>query len=192
MDSQATLIDPSPVSLIFNCNSMTNATLRLNSTPAYTISTDSRGATTEIRAVGTDEVIARILRRGMRPDTITFPNVNGGKELRLNKWLQSAKAPDGVPVCVVETEEGKCFLRKYQHFRLALFTEYDPENPVAHLQVPTVTRPVPLALVLQPGTEHVRAQIIAAFIVQEQTMRTEEEAQRVSQLYIGNRRGRFR
>ncbi|KAJ7488897.1 hypothetical protein FB451DRAFT_1080370 [Mycena latifolia] len=180
MDSQVTLVAPAPVSLVFDANDVMNATLSLNSTPAYTISTDSRGTTTEIRAAETNEVLARVVRKGLLPDTITFPDVNGGKELRLSKWLKSAKLPDGVPGSVIETEVGKCFLRKYRQYRLALFTEHDPENPVAYLQRPTTATPVPLALVLQPGTEHFCAQIIAAFIIQEQKTRAEEAEQRAA------------
>ncbi|KAJ7086205.1 hypothetical protein C8R44DRAFT_821152 [Mycena epipterygia] len=183
MDSQLTLVDPSPpISLIFDTNSMTNATLSLNSIPAYTISTDSRGTSTELRAAGTGEVLVRIVRKGMFPDTIAFPNIHGGKDVRLNKWLKSAaKLPDGSPVSVIETEVGKCFLRKYRLYRLALFTETDMEAPVAHLQRPTVATPLPLALILQPGTETFRPEIIAAFIVQEQKTRMEEEAQKEAQ-----------
>ncbi|KAJ7500029.1 hypothetical protein FB451DRAFT_1207265 [Mycena latifolia] len=197
MDSQLTLVDPAPVSLIFDSNSMTNATLRINSAPAYTISTDSRG-TTEIRAAGTDDVLARIMRKGLLPDTISFPTLDGGKELRqqvaqireasrwsvsVEPWLPCPPLINAMlsPVCVVETDVGKYFLRNYLQYRLALFTEHDLDNPVAYLQRPTVATRVPLALVLQPGTEHFRAQIIAAFIIQEQKTRAEEEAQRAEE-----------
>ncbi|KAJ6550406.1 hypothetical protein DFH09DRAFT_1168807 [Mycena vulgaris] len=182
MDSQLTLVDPSPpVSLTFNADSMTNATLTINNTtPAYTISTDSRGGTTEIRAAGTDEVLARIVRKGILPDTITFPNLNGGKAVRLTKWLKSATLPNGVPVCIIETAVGKCFLRKYRLYRLALFTEHDLDTPVAYLMRPTVATPIGMVLMLEPGTESFRAQIIAAFIIQEQKTRAEEEALRAT------------
>jgi hypothetical protein len=96
MDSQLTLVDPSPpIFLKFDTNSMTNATLSLNSVPMYIISTDSPGAITEIRAAGTNEVLARILRKGLLPDTIKFPDLNAGKDMRLSKWLKSIKLPDG-------------------------------------------------------------------------------------------------
>ncbi|KAJ6563321.1 hypothetical protein DFH09DRAFT_1158948, partial [Mycena vulgaris] len=170
MDSQLTLADPSPpVSLTFNADSMTNATLTINNTtPAYTISTDSRGGTTEIRAAGTDEVLARIVRKGILPDTITFPNLNGGKAVPIGPYVSSRRQLE------------KCFLRKYRLYRLALFTEHDLDTPVAYLMRPTVATPIGMVLMLEPGTESFRAQITAAFIIQEQKTRADEDALRAA------------
>jgi hypothetical protein len=75
---------------------MKNATLFLDdSGPAYTISTDTSNARTELRAAGTGELLARIARKEILPDTITFPALNGGKEMRLTKWLTKSKLSDG-------------------------------------------------------------------------------------------------
>ncbi|KAJ7153986.1 hypothetical protein C8R43DRAFT_1186882 [Mycena crocata] len=175
MDSQVTLVDPSPlISLRFNVDNMANTTLSLNSTPIYTISTDSRGASTEIRAANTNVVLARILRKGMLPDTISFPTLSGGKEVRVNKWLKPVKLlADGTQGSMIETEGEAYVLRKYRLHRLApLFPEHDTENPAAYLQRPTVATPLPLAIMLQPGTENFRVPLIAAFIIQEQKTRT--------------------
>ncbi|KAJ7436852.1 hypothetical protein FB451DRAFT_1570903 [Mycena latifolia] len=165
MDSQLTLVDPAPVSLIFDSNSMTNATLRINSAPAYTISTDSRG-TTEIRAAGSDDVLARVVRKGLLPDTISFPTLDDGKELRLSRCSNPRSFPmESLYVLLRPTSESVSSGNIDNIGSRCLFTEHDAENPVAYLQRPTVATPVPLALVLQPGTEHFRAQIIAAFII---------------------------
>ncbi|KAJ6540836.1 hypothetical protein DFH09DRAFT_1323076 [Mycena vulgaris] len=197
MDSQLTLVTPvPPVSLTFDTDSMINATIFLNSRPAYKISTELQGSTTEIRASVTSELLACISRKEILPNTIAFPNVNDGKDMRLSKWLSRRKLPDGLHVWVIETEVGKCFLRKHPVHRLAasilwvsgewdnpnlhlqLFTEYDLETPVAHWERPTPTSP--LSLILYSGTENFHPQIIAAFIVQELKMRMAEKADSVA------------
>jgi hypothetical protein len=96
MDSQITLVSVAPAArLMFSRNSMKNATLFLDSGPAYTISTDISKAHTELRAAGTGELLARIAQKEILPDTITFPVLNGGKEIRLTKWLKKSKLSDG-------------------------------------------------------------------------------------------------
>jgi hypothetical protein len=79
---------------MFSQDNMKNATLLLDSGPAYTISTDTSNAHTELRAAGTDELLARVARKEFLPDTIRFPALNGGKEMRLTKWLRKFKLSD--------------------------------------------------------------------------------------------------
>jgi uncharacterized protein involved in exopolysaccharide biosynthesis len=96
MDSQLTLVSLAPAArLIFSSDSMENATLSLDSGPAYTISTDASAVRTELRASGTGDLLARVVRKEFLPDTIMFPAFNGGKEMRLNKWLKKSKHSDG-------------------------------------------------------------------------------------------------
>jgi hypothetical protein len=96
MDSQLTLVSLAPAAcLIFSSDSMENATLSLDSGPAYTISTDASNARTELRASGTGDLLARIVRKEFLPDTIMFPAFSGGKEMRLKKWLKKSKHSDG-------------------------------------------------------------------------------------------------
>ncbi|KAJ7081017.1 hypothetical protein C8R44DRAFT_68756 [Mycena epipterygia] len=179
MDSQLTLVNVAqPVFLTFTSDNMINTTLLLNSRPAYTISTALQGSTTEIRAAGTSELLARISRKEILPDTITFPNLNEGKEMRLSKWLRRVKLEDGLHAHAIETEVGNCLLKKHPVHRLALFTEYDLESPVAHWERPDKTSP--LSLVLYSGTENFHAPIIAAFTVQELKMRMAEKANLVA------------
>jgi hypothetical protein len=105
MDSQLTLVSIAPAArLVFSQDSMKNATLFLDSGPAYTISTDTSNARTELRAAGTGELLARIVRKEIMPDTITFPALNGGKEIRLTKWLKKSKLSDGwCAICIFRT-----------------------------------------------------------------------------------------
>ncbi|KAJ7831367.1 hypothetical protein B0H13DRAFT_1551155, partial [Mycena leptocephala] len=96
MDSQLTLVSVAPAAhLKFSQDSMKNATLFLDSRPAYTISTDTSNAHTELRAAGTGELLARIARKEIMPDTMTFPAPNRGKEIRSTKWLKKSKLSDG-------------------------------------------------------------------------------------------------
>jgi hypothetical protein len=74
---------------------MINTTLLLRSIPAYTISTALQGATTEIRTAVTSELVACISHKEILPDTIIFPKVGDGKEMRLKNWLRKTKLPSG-------------------------------------------------------------------------------------------------
>ncbi|KAJ6489883.1 hypothetical protein C8R45DRAFT_901493 [Mycena sanguinolenta] len=178
MDSQLTLVNASPpVCLTFSTNSMINATLYRDSRPVYTIATELQGTTTEIRAWGTSQLLVRIARKELLPSTITFPNINGGKDMRLGKWLRRCKVPDGGHAYVIQTEVGNCILKKHQIYRLALFTEYDLETPVAHWENATGTP----SLILHSGTENFYPQIIAAFTVRELKMRMAEKADIMAQ-----------
>ncbi|KAJ6453717.1 hypothetical protein C8R45DRAFT_846894 [Mycena sanguinolenta] len=181
MDSQLTLVKlPPPVCLTFSTNSMINVTLYRDSQPAYLISTDLRigGSTTEIRAAGNTEVLARVTRKEVLPDTIAFPHIKGGEEMRLSKWLHRCKSPDDSDAHAIETDVGSCVLKKWHSaYRLALFAKYDLETPVAHWERENTIHP--LSLVLYPGTENFHPQIIAAFTIMELKMRRAENAQAV-------------
>ncbi|KAJ7238838.1 hypothetical protein B0H12DRAFT_1136877 [Mycena haematopus] len=180
MDSQLTLVNASPpVSLTFSRNSMINATLYRDSRLVYTIATELRGTTTEIRAAGTSQLLVRIARKELLPNTITFPPINDGKDMRLGKWLRRCKLPDGSHAHVIETEVGNCVLKKDRIYRLVLFTEYDLETPVAHWESGDGTSPP--SLILHSGTENFHPQIIAAFTVQELKMRMAEKADIMAQ-----------
>ncbi|KAJ7907817.1 hypothetical protein B0H13DRAFT_1715704 [Mycena leptocephala] len=175
MDSQLTLVDSAlPICLTFSKDSMINTTLYRDSRPVYTISTKLQGTATEIRAAGTAELLARICRNDILPNTVAFPSINDGKEMRLSKWLRGCKLPDGSHAYVIETELGKCFLKKHRTHRLVLFTEHDLETPVAHWELPDGSSP--LSLILYPGTENFHPQIIAAFTIQDLKMRMAGQA----------------
>lgn len=95
MDSELLVSASPPVHLTFSDNSMINATLYRDSHPVYTIATASQGLNTEIRSSHTSELLARITRRSFLPDLITFPNHDGGKEMRLSNWMRRCMLPDG-------------------------------------------------------------------------------------------------
>ncbi|KAF8194059.1 hypothetical protein K438DRAFT_1969349 [Mycena galopus ATCC 62051] len=96
MDSQLTLVTiPPPVPLTFSRNDMNHATLSLGYVPTYTITTDAQAACTELRDTGSGVLLARIIRRVFLPDTIMFPALDSGHEIKLAQWLKKTKLPDG-------------------------------------------------------------------------------------------------
>ncbi|KAJ7802369.1 hypothetical protein B0H14DRAFT_2614357 [Mycena olivaceomarginata] len=176
---------------------MINTTLQLNSRAAYTISTKLEGTTTEIRASGSGELVARICRNGILPYTVAFPSSNGKKDIRLSKWLHPYKL-DGVSLAHrIETELGNCVFEGAPHLsargrRLAsrcrqdidvisasYFWRSDFETPIAHWARSEESSQ--LLLVLCSGTEKFVPQIIAAFTIQELKMRNQEKSDRVAQ-----------
>ncbi|KAJ7486950.1 hypothetical protein FB451DRAFT_1228389 [Mycena latifolia] len=191
MDSQLTLVVTAPTRrLLFNTDSMKNATLFLDfaSVPAYTISTDSKNSCTELRAASTGELLARITRKDVLPDTIAFPQVDGGTEMRMSKWLRKTALPDGSPAHVMDTEHGKYFLKSNPVHRLALFSEHELETPVAHWEHRDDT--LPPVLVIQSGSTAwgaTQPQIIAAFIVREFKLRMTEKASERSLVPVATR-----
>ncbi|KAJ6529657.1 hypothetical protein B0H19DRAFT_1192983 [Mycena capillaripes] len=174
MDSQLTLpAYSSPTCYTFSKDSMINTTLCLNARPVYTISTELQGTTTEIKASDTGELVSRICRREILPETIAFPNLKDGKVMKLKKWLHRRKLDDGSHAYEIETEMGTCLLKKHPIYRLALFKDYDLETPVARWERPNASSPI--SLLLWPGTEKFHPQIIAAFTIRELKMRLTEK-----------------
>ncbi|KAJ7171420.1 hypothetical protein C8R46DRAFT_1216985 [Mycena filopes] len=186
MDSQLTLVTPAPAThLLFSRDSMKNATLLLNGTPAYTIATDADGSCTELRTANTSlvvtagantaEVLARIRRRALRPDTIAFPRTED-KEMAISKWLKKSRNADGSSFHVLKTVEGDTLvLRKHAVHRLAMFPAEEDE-PIAYWH--RASPILPPTLVMRAGVA-ARPQIIAAFVVREFQMRMKEKARAV-------------
>jgi hypothetical protein len=96
MDSAATLVNFAPPTYYF----MTSTTL-VNSTiysrpdiPLYTITSD--GKQTKISDHRTPgRIIATFHQREILPNTISFPERNGGAPISVQKWLRKSKLPDG-------------------------------------------------------------------------------------------------
>ncbi|KAJ6540832.1 hypothetical protein DFH09DRAFT_1175412 [Mycena vulgaris] len=175
MDSQLTLVPAVQTHyLAFSTDSMKNATLSLDSVPLYTVFTDPQNAHTDLRTIGTAQLLARITRKALLPDTITFP---GGKEIPLAKWLRKTRLPDGLSIRVLETEHGSAILKVHSTHRLALFKEGDLETPIAHWERRNARAPPTLVLPAGATQPHI---IIAAFIVREFELRMREQAARVA------------
>jgi hypothetical protein len=64
--------------------------------PLYSVVTDRKSdKRTDIFDARADRLLARIDRRDILPDTITFPGRNDGSSINLSKWLQKSKLDDG-------------------------------------------------------------------------------------------------
>jgi hypothetical protein len=82
--------------LVFETNSMTATTITQDGVPLYKVTTSQHGSMTEIRTTGTDTLVARIARKELFPDTVTFPDANGGKAKQVSKWLKAGTGADGL------------------------------------------------------------------------------------------------
>lgn len=98
MESQETLINPTPLSLKFNKKSCTNCTIYQGTQPVYRISTNKDGTRTDLFDLTTpvDEghLISTIKRREFLPDVVKFRATS--QSLKVNKWLQKEKLSTGL------------------------------------------------------------------------------------------------
>ncbi|KAJ7755303.1 hypothetical protein DFH07DRAFT_821748 [Mycena maculata] len=172
--SQATLADPSPPTcLVFERNSMLETTILRHASPVYRVSTNRHGSTTEVCVPGTHTIIARIVRKEILPDTVAFSDTNGGKAVRVSRWLKRTKQADGRSEAILETDIGACILRTHPDYRLALY-DADLSTIVAHW-APLTRPPSPPTLVLAPGIERSQVKILVAFLCEEQKLRIAEK-----------------
>lgn len=74
---------------------MSATKISLNDIPIYKVSTNQHGRTTKVRSSDTKAVVVHIARKEILPDTVTFPDVNGGKSLCVSKWLKRTPLADG-------------------------------------------------------------------------------------------------
>ncbi|KAF8142898.1 hypothetical protein K438DRAFT_2029847 [Mycena galopus ATCC 62051] len=150
MGSQLTLVTiPPPVRLTFSRNDMKHATLSLGFVPTYTTTTDAKDACTELRSTGSGVLLARIIRRAFLPDTIMFPAVDSGHEMKLAQWLKKTKAPDGSSRHIFNIGHARLILMMHPVYRLTLFQEGHLEIPVAHWEQSTTTSP-PVLIIQDP------------------------------------------
>ncbi|KAJ7097409.1 hypothetical protein C8R44DRAFT_748517 [Mycena epipterygia] len=127
---------------------------------------------TEIRTTGTDILIARIARKDLLPDTVSFPDVDGGKVMRTSRWLKRTTLTDGLPAGALETRIGPCFLRTDLVHGLR-FYHVDMTTIMTHWRPKTDSSP--LALMIATGMERSHPLILAAFFYEEQRLRIMEK-----------------
>ncbi|KAJ7691046.1 hypothetical protein B0H17DRAFT_1201386 [Mycena rosella] len=148
--------------LAFESNSMLATMITRGGAPLYAVSTNQHGSTTEIRAPGTNTLLARIARRELLPDTIAFAD---GKPTRLSKWLKQGTLADGLPAATLDTPPGVCVLRAHPEHRLT------PLPPAVALAPTQVTMALVFPKAVDAGWE---VRILAAFLFQEQRTRIAE------------------
>ncbi|KAF7308115.1 hypothetical protein MKEN_01174100 [Mycena kentingensis (nom. inval.)] len=184
MESQLTLVNPAPpATLTFHPDSMSDSVLYSDTRALYAITTHLQHSSscTELRRAGETEVIARISRNSILPDTVSFAS-EAHREVRISKWLRKCKLPDGISAHAIDTVVGLCILRTHREYRLALYTEFDADLPVAHWEATEASRSVPPQLVIANAIpESLHPQIICAFVVEEFRMRMAEKADVVAQ-----------
>ncbi|KAJ7065736.1 hypothetical protein C8F01DRAFT_751599 [Mycena amicta] len=206
MDSNITHVPGSKPSTIltFTPNSMVAATISRSSfrapasaVPLYRISTGSTDSTT-IKDAESGRVVAKISRKVLLPDTVSFadePGLGLGgdesskkltmKEVKVTKWMREVKLPGGGSGHLLETAYGvKYILRRHVEHRLALFPDSSlnseststSETPIAYWRLPDPSSPHKgVSLVLDGAPEDFPLQILVAFIIAEHKMRREEK-----------------
>ena len=182
MDSTLTLVSPNPIQLDFDKNSVKNATLSVDGTPLYTLTTPDNGTTsgltTHVVNNYTKERVVTISYRDILPDIVTFADHNNGKAYKLKKWLKVVKLDDGSETTLMEVGTEKYYWKLHPIHRFALYPERDFENPVAHLVMHGGNR---ISLVMEHGTESFRDMILASILIVELRLRTIEKKSNIGQ-----------
>ncbi|KAJ7050023.1 hypothetical protein C8F01DRAFT_1180566 [Mycena amicta] len=186
--SMDTLVNPRrPTVLSFAPNSMIATTIS-SSTASGTLYTISTGATdtTTIKDTKSGRVVAKISKKMLLPDTVSFADSDGKlKEVKLSKWMREVTVPGGRGTGhVLETADGiKYSLQRHVEYRLALFpyseTSQPNGDPIAYWRLPDQS------LVLDGAPEDSHLQILVAFMIAEQKMRMEEKSNFVGQARMG-------
>lgn len=185
MESQETLINPTPLSLKFNKKSCTNCTIYQGTQPVYRVSTNKDGTRTDLFDLTTpvDEghLISTIKRREFLPDVVKFRATS--QSLKVNKWLQKEKLSTGLTGMIVDTSCGPLLWRygSDERYRLALYTDKDAERPVAYLDC-SRTR-IPMLLVIEPGYQDLVEEILTSALILEYKLKMFERLKRHDLLY---------
>ncbi|KAG6830320.1 hypothetical protein H0H92_001255 [Tricholoma furcatifolium] len=154
MESQLTLMNTSTYQLDSSKRSLLNTTLTCKGRPVYTINTVVFGNdTTTIKDAQTKRVLVTIHHNTFLPDTVTFADYYKGKPIRIHKWLTDIKLPDT--------------------------RESDAHDPSAKPWAHEVFHGAYSSILMNPGTEHFRLQILVSFLMMEQRLRGEEASMQV-------------
>ncbi|KAG1749428.1 hypothetical protein EDB19DRAFT_1893514 [Suillus lakei] len=133
MQATTTPTDPvPPKSYNFSREDMKNTKIFNNqpASPLYLVVTDIKSdKRTDIFDARGNRLLARIDRRDILPDTITFPDRNRGSSINLNKWLQKSKLENGHHIHSIETTPGTYVWKSDADYRLALYRKGDMSNP---------------------------------------------------------------
>ncbi|KAG0701080.1 hypothetical protein DFH29DRAFT_982856 [Suillus ampliporus] len=177
MQSTTTLVNPAPPkSYNFSLENMKNTKIFNNqpASPLYSVVTDIKSdKRTDIFDARANRLLARIDRRDILPDNITFPDRNSGSSINLSKWLQKSKLETGHHVHSIETAHGTYVWKSDANYRLALYRKGDMSNPVAHLQLGSRTQN--FAVIMQGEAELIRDDVIVSFLILEQRLRVFEK-----------------
>ncbi|KAG1763368.1 hypothetical protein EDD22DRAFT_777131 [Suillus occidentalis] len=170
--------NPTPPSKSYNFSreDMKNTKIFNNqpASPLYSVVTDVKSdKRTDIFDARGNRLLARVDKRDILPDTITFPNRNNGSSINLSKWLQKGKLGDGHHIHSIDTARGTYVWKSDANYRLALYRKGDMSSPVAHLQQGTRTQN--FAVIMQGEAELIRDDVIVSFLILEQRLRISEK-----------------
>lgn len=186
MESQETLINPTPLSLKFNKRSCTNVTIYQGTQPIYRVETSKDGTRTDLFSLLVEEtdpkaLITTIKRREFFPDVVKFRSRDVC--VQINKWLHKEKLPHGLSGTTLDTSCGPLLWRYGQEelYRLALYTDKDSDVPVAHLDC-SRTR-IPMVLVIQPGYQDLVEEILTSALILEFKLKAFERIKKHDILY---------
>ncbi|KAF5311535.1 hypothetical protein D9611_011539 [Ephemerocybe angulata] len=187
MESQETLVNPTPLSLKFNKRSCTNVTIYQGCQPVYRVVTNKDGTRTDLFDLLAEEsdpkhLITTIKRREFLPDVVKFRN--RCLSVKISKWLQKAeKLPSGMTGMTLDTSCGPLLWRygDEERHRLALYTDKDAETPVAYLDC-TRTR-IPMVLVIEPGYQDLTDEILTSALILEFKLKMFERLKKHDVLY---------
>ncbi|KAF7288824.1 hypothetical protein HMN09_01364200 [Mycena chlorophos] len=191
MDSQLTLVlRPSESRLVFAEDNMKNTSIFVDGAPAYTIRTPLDNKTTEIVEAASGSVLARVVRRELRPDTLALVGTDGrlGPQVRVDRWLRKGKLQNRASAYFLGPRpDEQLLLRPHPQHRLALYSAVDADydtQPMARWER-TCTRSGKYQLSLliskenDTGTsEEDRVRILAAFVLLELNLRLKESMNR--------------
>ncbi|CAA7260869.1 unnamed protein product [Cyclocybe aegerita] len=178
--STSTLVNDAPsLSLVFDRNSVINATLYSRAGPMYKITTNKNVTRTDLCDLAEQRVVATVKRREIFPDVVVFAH-RRGKSVRISKWLKATKVPGSRPTASIETETGRFTWRSDETHRLALYPEDETEFPIAYLR--TVLEPPTIGLMINASTDTMRIETITSFLILEHRLRMQEK-QREAHLY---------
>ncbi|KAJ3517485.1 hypothetical protein NLJ89_g484 [Agrocybe chaxingu] len=173
--STSTLVNEAPsLSLMFDRNSVINATLYSRTSPMYKITTNKNATRTDLCDLADQRVVATVKRREIFPDVVVFAHQRG-KSVRISKWLKTMKVPGTRPTASIETETGRFTWRSDETHRLALYPEDETEFPIAYSR--TVLDPPTIGLVIKAGSDTMHIEIITSFLILEHRLRMQEKRQ---------------
>ncbi|OAX39453.1 hypothetical protein K503DRAFT_799641 [Rhizopogon vinicolor AM-OR11-026] len=186
MDSATTLVNPGPPTYYFlTSTNLANTTIYTRpDIPLYTITDTSDGKLTKINDQRTPgRTIATFHQREILPNTVSFPERNGGAPISVQKWLRRSKLADGTTGFVMETDYGPYVWKIVSRHRQKVYAQCDLTRPIASCSLhPTLSNGRP-AFSLEYDAEPLREDIVVAYLLQRQRVMSEDKA---IELFVGS------
>ncbi|KAF9533649.1 hypothetical protein CPB83DRAFT_890120 [Crepidotus variabilis] len=175
LSSGSTLFDIPPIQLVFDRNSVINATLLTREGPAYRVETNRNVTKTSLRDLHENKLVAVWKRRDIFPDIVQFEHRR--KKLRLRKWLKKFSNEE-IGGHELTIEDMRFLWKSHHQHRVALFADQDLHNPLAHCRMLQDSHTI--SLVIQACVSGAtKVEIIMSFLVVEHRQRMKEKRLRL-------------